>query len=151
MGKKWQIQTMALAVVVALGLQGCSPSFRNHGFVPREDQMADISVGQDTRETVAQKIGGPSASSLRRNDAWYYVESRFRHVGFQAPREIEREVLRIRFDQSGRVANIERFGLENGQIVRLSTRVTETVTTDRGFLGRIFGGLGQGSASALLN
>lgn len=151
MGNRVQFHTMALAVVVLLGLQACSPSFRNHGFVPREDQMADIAIGRDTRETVAQKIGGPSASSLRRNDAWYYVESRFRHVGFQAPREIEREVLRIRFDSAGRVANVERFGLENGQVVRLSTRVTETVTTDRGFLGQIFGGLGQGSASALLN
>ena len=151
MGNKRQIRTVALAIVVILGLQACSASYRNHGFVPREDQMTDIVVGRDTRETVAQKIGGPSAGSLRRNDAWYYVESRFRLMGFQAPREIEREVMRIRFDTAGRVANIERFGLENGQIVRLSTRVTETVTTDRGFLGQIFGGLGQGSAAALLN
>ena len=151
MGNGYKKASVAIALGAALFLTACAPSFRNHGFVPRDDQLQTIDVGADTRESVTEKIGGPSASSLRRDNAWYYVESRFRHVGFSAPREIERQVVRISFSPSGRVQNIERFGLADGQIVRLSTRVTETVATDRGFLGQLFGNVGQGSAAALLN
>lgn len=137
--------------VALLLLAACSASFRNHGFVPRDDQLATVTVGVDTRESLTEKIGGPATASLRRDDAWYYIESRFRYAAFRAPEEIDRQVLRISFSGSGRVANIERFGLQNGRVVRLSARVTPTVEPDQGFLGAIFKNIGQGDAGALLN
>jgi outer membrane protein assembly factor BamE (lipoprotein component of BamABCDE complex) len=141
-----------LLVLALVMITACSPAFRNHGHVPRDTELAAVQIGQDTRETVAQKIGAPAMDGLRTKDAWYYVESRFRKVAFQAPQEIERTVLRIVFGSGGTVSNIERFGLEDGQVVRLSSRVTETIDTDPGFLRAIFGRLGGGgNFGGLLN
>ncbi len=41
------------------------------------------------------------------------------------------------------VTNIERFGLERGQVVRLSRRVTTENTQGVGFLRQAFGNLGR--------
>lgn len=143
--------TGALTALLILSLAACSADFRNHGYVPRDADLAQIQLGQDTRATVVEKIGAPSTGSLRRQNTWYYVESRFRQFGPAAPQEIERQVVRITFSPAGRVSNVERFGLEDGRVVRLQARVTDTVQTDTGFLREIFGNLGNADASALLN
>ncbi len=139
---------LALMLVV---LTACAATFRNHGFVPRDDQLAAVQVGVDTRDTVIEKIGGPATDGLRQPDAWYYVESRMRSAPFMAPQEIDRKVLRISFGASGRVSNIERFGLEDGRVIRLTARVTPVVETDQSFLRILFKNFGAGDAGALLN
>lgn len=128
---------------ILLATAACSTQFRNHGFAPGELELANVIVGSDTRETVTRGIGRPSAEGVLDGGAWYYVESRFRHFAFQAPKEIEREVVVISFDGSDRVSNIERFGLEDGQVITLSRRVTETTASKVPLLRRLLGNLGQ--------
>lgn len=140
----------ALALALLL-LSSCAATFRNHGFTPRAEQLARVTVGSDTRESVIEKIGGPGLAGLTTDDAWYYVESRFRHAPFRAPEEVRREVLKITFNAAGRVANIERFGLQDGRIIRLSARVTPGVDDDGGILAAIFRNVGQGNTGGLLN
>ncbi len=48
------------------------------------------------------------------------------------PEEISREVVAVSFDDKGVVRNIERFGLENGEVIVLEHRVTETSVPDLG-------------------
>ena len=55
----------------------------------------------------------------------------------------------LTFDGSGRLANVERFGLERGQVVLLSRRVTEGIFADSTFLRQLFGNLGQVNAEQL--
>ena len=71
------------------------------------------------------------------------MESRFRHFAYRAPKEIEREVVVISFDAADRVANIERFGLEGGQVIALSRRVTATTAAKVAFLRRLLSNIGQ--------
>jgi outer membrane protein assembly factor BamE (lipoprotein component of BamABCDE complex) len=104
----------------------CSPIYRNHGYVPPEDDLSLIEVGRDNRDTVEIAVGRPSASGLLNDDGWYYVQSRYRQVGPRAAQEIERQLVAISFDEQGTVTNVERFGLEDGRVVTLSRRVTET-------------------------
>ncbi len=137
---------MAVTLLVA-GLASCSSIYRNHGFMPADDQLELILVGVDTRETVTTSIGAPGTSGLLTGSAFYYVQSRFRHFAYNAPEEIEREVLAISFDADGVVENIERFGLEEGRVVVLSRRVTETNIQGVGFLQQLFGALGNIDAS----
>lgn len=141
MGKGARAIRYLTGILLVLTLASCA-QFRNHGYAPSETELADIVVGTDTRETVASLIGPPGASGVTDNSSWYYVESRFRHLGFQAPKEIEREVVAISFDPNGRVANIERFGLEQGRVIALSRRVTATSQVKTPFLRRLFGNLG---------
>lgn len=148
-GFKWIVRSMAL-ILLALSLTACSATHRNHGFMPADDQLDLIIVGVDTRDTVTTIIGAPGTSGLLTSDAWYYVQSRFRHFTYNAPEEIDRQVLAISFDDSGVVENIEQFGLENGQVVVLSRRVTDSNIKGVGFLRQLFGAFGNFDLSQVL-
>jgi outer membrane protein assembly factor BamE (lipoprotein component of BamABCDE complex) len=140
--------TGRLARRVTLGLcllavVACAPVFRNHGYAPEETALAQITVGKDTRETVAELVGRPSAAGLLNDVGWYYVQSRYRHFGARAPQEIERQVVAISFGESGIVQNVERFGLEQGRMVALSRRVTESNIRGVTFITQLLGSIGQ--------
>jgi len=134
----------------ALVLAGCTPIIRDHGYVPTDLELAAVTVGQDTRETVAEKVGRPSASGLLNDVGWYYVRSRWETVGARAPRETDRQVVAVTFTEAGVVSNIERFGLERGQIVVLSRRVTDTNIRGISFIRQALGNLGRIRAADVL-
>lgn len=140
-GKSWKL---AYGLVLALAfLAACAPVYRNHGYAPKDDVLATIEVGRDTRESVAEKVGRPSAAGLLNDTGWFYVESRWREqYGLRPAAEMDRQVVAITFTQGGTVANVERFGLEKGQIVPLSRRVTESNVKGLGFLRQLFGNIG---------
>lgn len=139
---------IALALVATVA--GCSPVFRNHGYVPTEQDLALIEIGVDTRETVGEKIGRPTTSGLLNDEGWFYVQSRYRHFGPRAPQEIERQVLAVTFNEAGTVENIARYGLEDGQVVEISRRVTETNVKGLTFIQQILGNFGRVDAGSLL-
>ncbi|MEJ2022845.1 MAG: outer membrane protein assembly factor BamE [Maritimibacter sp.] len=118
-----------LALVALVAVAACTPIYRYHGFVPTDEDLEEIEVGLDTRASVA------SAES-----AWYYVRSEFKHEGPYAPEETDRQVVAISFDEDDVVENIERFGLERGQVVVLSRRVTDSNIAGVSFLRQLFGG-----------
>ncbi len=136
---------LSLAVVV-----GCTALYRNHGYVPTDAELSEVLVGVDSRDSVADIIGPPTAGGVSGDGNFYYVQSRFRHYAYQAPQEIEREVVAISFDAEGIVSNVERFGLEDGRIVALSRRVTDDGIRDTTFLRQLFGALGNFDAGAVL-
>lgn len=132
-----------------LATAACTPQYRNHGYIPLPEDLNLLSVGVDTRETVTQIAGTPTSGGVLNQSGFYYVASRFRHFGPLEPAEIEREVLAISFDTAGKVSNIERFGLEQGQVVTLSRRVTDDNIQDITFLSQLLGSIGQFDAGAL--
>jgi outer membrane protein assembly factor BamE (lipoprotein component of BamABCDE complex) len=131
------------ALVLTAGLAACTPLYRDHGYVPLESELAAVSIGTDTRETVLQLLGPPTAGGVLNEGGAYYVSSRFRHYGLLAPREIEREVVAVSFDPAGRVSNIERFGLQDGRVVVLSRRVTDDNVSDSTFIRQLLGSIGR--------
>lgn len=143
----------AAFALVGLGLlvvTGCTPLYRDHGFAPTEVELAVLTVGKDDRNTVSAAVGRPSASGLLDDRRWYYVESRYKQRGPFAPQEIERQVVVITFAESGTVSNIERFGLEDGQVVALSRRVTDSNIEGISFLGQLLGNFGRVTAGQVL-
>ncbi len=132
-----------------MALSACAASFRTHGYAPTEEELAAIIVGKDTRESVAQAIGRPSTTGLVSDRNWYYVQSRFRQFAWQAPQEVDREVLVIRFNAAGKVANIERFGLEDGRLIVLSRRITPSAVNDAPLLRQMLGDIGRAIGGGL--
>ena len=57
----------------------------------------------------------------------------------------------IRFDDNGVVSNIERFGLEDGNVVALSRRVSASNIEGIGFLRQLMGNLGRLDAAGIIN
>jgi outer membrane protein assembly factor BamE (lipoprotein component of BamABCDE complex) len=134
---------MALAGLALLALSACADIVRNHGYAPSDDDLATVAVGKDTRETVAFKVGRPSAGGLMQDTGWYYVQSRWSQRGATAPRETDRQVVAVSFDARGRVSNVERFGLADGQVVALSRRVTDSNIKGVGLIRQLMGNLGR--------
>jgi outer membrane protein assembly factor BamE (lipoprotein component of BamABCDE complex) len=138
------------AVIAAFLIAGCSATYRNHGYIPPEEELQELVVGIDTRASVEDLVGPPSSGGVLADGNYFYVRSRTKTLGLRAPQEIERQVLAISFDSDGVLANIEEFGLEAGRVVPLSRRVTASSVSDTSFLRQLFGNIGRvGPASAL--
>lgn len=141
---------VALLGLLMVVIAACAPVYRNHGYVPAEDELAEIKVGEDTRETLAPLIGRPSAAALLNDDGWYYVQSRWKYAGARQPKEIERQVVAITFTEDGIVENVERFGLEEGKVVALSRRVTKSNIKGISFIRQLLGSVGNLSGGDFL-
>ena len=138
-----------ISLIVAL--TGCATQFRNHGYVPPEEDLQSLIVGVDTRATVDDIIGAPSLSGVLGDGDYYYVRSRVAAKGVLRPEVIDRQVLAISFNENDTIANIERFGLEKGQVVPLTRRVTDSSVVGNGFLRQVFGNIGAIDTSSVFN
>lgn len=146
-GKK----TSAIVMMVAmLGIAGCTAQYRNHGYVPDEEILSQVTVGVDTRDTVLEVIGAPTTSGVLDQGDFYYIRSRVKQFAWKRPEVIERTVMAVSFDQRGVVRNIETFGLEDGEVVRLQSRVTSSSTADKTFIRQLLGNLGRFNAASVL-
>ena len=141
----------ALALLCFFTTASCSATYQNHGYVPAENDLAELVVGVDSRATVDDVIGPPSASGVLNGGDYYYIRSRVRTFGMFRPEVIERQVLAISFDESETIANIESFSLADGNIVPLSRRVTDSSVISNGFLRQLLGNIGNIDPSNLFN
>ncbi|MEX0278413.1 MAG: outer membrane protein assembly factor BamE [Ruegeria sp.] len=132
-----------LALGGVLVAAACTPIVKKHGYIPPPEDLAEIKVGVDTRDTVVETIGAPTSSGVVRDSDYYYVASRIRHYGPKRPEVVSRELVAISFDQRGVVRNIERYGLEDGLVIPLERRVTDSSVQDKGFLRQLLGNIGN--------
>jgi outer membrane protein assembly factor BamE (lipoprotein component of BamABCDE complex) len=146
-GTAVRISVLTLAAGVLLA---CSPQIRSHGYVPNEDSLSSIVVGKDNRESIFATLGSPTSAALMRDDGWYYIASRVKHETYHAPEEIDRQIVAISFDQRGIVSNIERYGLQDGQVVVLTRRITDNPIKGPGFIQQLIGSLGNFNLSDAL-
>lgn len=140
----WLCASALMAAVSA-----CGPIYRNHGYVPPQEELDQIVVGIDTRSTVEETLGTAGSTSVLEDDALYFVRSRMKTVAMFEPEVVEREVVAVSFDTNGIVRNVEQFGLERGQIVRLTRRVTDSSVAGKSFLRQLIGNIGSVTPSGL--
>ena len=138
------------ALLLCSALAACSAQYRNHGYVPLEEDLAQIAVGVDTRDTVSEQIGAPASSGVLNDSGFYYVQSRVKHFAWQKPEVIERQVVAVSFTNAGIVENIGRYTLQDGQVVPLARRVTRN-GQDVNFIRKLLANLGGFSAGDFIN
>lgn len=141
----------AIAFLCFFATASCSAIYQNHGYVPSEEELAEVVVGVDSRATVDDVIGPPSVSGVLSGGDYYYIRSRIRTFGMFKPEVVERQVLAISFDEGDTVANIERFSLADGNIVPLSRRVTDSSVVSNGFLRQLLGNIGNIDPTEIFN
>ncbi|MEO8531507.1 MAG: outer membrane protein assembly factor BamE [Deltaproteobacteria bacterium] len=139
-----------LMVMLCLAIAGCTPLYAIHGYTPTDEDLQQVVTGKTTAEEVVTLLGPPTVDELVAGGAWYYVKSKYETYAYKEEKEIDREVLAITFTSDKRVSNVERFGLDKGRIVQISTRITGTGFDKVSTLRRIFGALGNFSASNVL-
>lgn len=139
-----------MAALLALGVSACSATYTNHGYIPPAEELEMIVPGVDTRDSVAETVGRPAASGIVSENTWFYVASRQRHFTYHAPEVVERDIVAISFDSRGTVENIRELGLEDGEVVRFSRRVTESNIQEVTFLRQLLGNFGRINVSEML-
>ncbi len=136
----------AIAAGLLVAAAGCTDIYRNHGYVPPPADLALVEIG-DSQDEVAARVGRPGTTGVLDDSGWYYVRSRWRTYAYRAPVEVDRQVVAISFTDAGQVANVERFGLEDGNVVAISRRTTTSNTEGIGFLRQLLGNIGRFDAS----
>ncbi len=141
-GLKNMVRVACVGIALS-ALVACASIYKNHGYVPPDEDLTQLVVGVDSRATVDDVIGAPSAAGLLSEGDYYYVRSRVRHFGMKRPEVIERRVLAISFDGNDTIANIETFSLRDGNVVPLTRRVTNSSVSGKGFIQQMMGNFGN--------
>jgi outer membrane protein assembly factor BamE (lipoprotein component of BamABCDE complex) len=135
------LRRVAFALLLAGLAAGCSPIVTVHGYVPPAADIARLTPGVDSRATVEEALGLPSSTGLLQDQAWFYVQSVFETYTYNPARVVDRTVLVISFNAEGVVTGIETYGLEDGRIVELTARTTDTGGRQLGIVEQLFGNL----------
>lgn len=135
----------ALALVLALGggVAGCSPVIENHGYAPDQTLLAEITVGQDTRDSVRRKIGRPGTTGAFNDQGWYYVSTTVERYTYHEPKVVDRHIVAVEFDDNNLVASVNTYGVEDGRVIDLATKTTPTHGRQLTVLQQLFGNFGR--------
>ena len=60
-----------------------------------------------------------------------------------APKEVDREVLVVKFNNDGRVVSIDKMNQQNGEQLQVANEQTPNQEQEQGFFRKYFGGVGQ--------
>ncbi len=135
------IRLGCVAAVLIL-IAGCAPTLRTHGYVPVQSDLDLILVGADSKASVEDTIGRAADTGTFDSDAWYYVETIVKEFMFFAPEVTERRVMEFEFDRNDTLTAINEYGLEDGRVINLQTRVTPTDGRRTSVLRRLFSNIG---------
>ncbi|MGR3614705.1 MAG: outer membrane protein assembly factor BamE [Paracoccaceae bacterium] len=145
------LRAILMATVVAVSIAGCTAMHRNHGYVPTTEQLNEITPGVDTRDTVAETIGAPTSSGVLNDGGYYYIASQMRHYGPAKPKVVSRELVAINFNSTGTVTGVQHFSLEDGRVIPLQRRVTDSSLENKTFLRQLLGNVGNFNPGQFLN
>jgi outer membrane protein assembly factor BamE (lipoprotein component of BamABCDE complex) len=135
---------MALGLLLAAGMTatGCTKLRDHQGYIAAEPLIASIQPGVDNRESVETTLGRPTFVGQFDSKDWYYVSRNTRNLAFNMPHPSDQIVLRVRFDEAGNVASVDRRGLEQVASIDPSDSKTPTLGRKRGLIEELFGNIG---------
>lgn len=138
-----------LLAATAVLAAGCTPLRGHQGYVVDVDLVNSVQPGVDNRDTVQRVLGKPTVAGQFGDRDWYYVARDTRNLAFNNPRPINQTTIRVRFDDNGNVASIDRSGLEQVASINPSAKTTPTLGRKRGFFQDLFGNIGSVGAAGM--
>jgi outer membrane protein assembly factor BamE (lipoprotein component of BamABCDE complex) len=137
-------RSAALAVLAAALLgAACTPIVRRHGYVPEEMPLSAIQPSVDTKNSVLERYGNPSTSAVFNDETWYYITNVREQLGYLQPQSSARSIVAVRFDDYGRVAEVETFSLADARNPSIVGRSTPTRGRELTILEQLLGNVGR--------
>lgn len=123
-------------------LTACAPEIEHRGYIPKQGSFDQIHNGMGKTEVEAA-LGSPSttASIKFQGDSYYYITSITEHRAFLNPKEVNRDVIAIRFDQQDKVQSFAQYTMQDGRIIDVNSNATPVLGEDLSILQEIFRGL----------
>ena len=141
---RWRYAAASLVIAAALGLTACADSVTKHGHHFRETDLQQITPGM-SQDQVKFTLGTPTTTSvLGSGNAFYYISSTEAQKSFLLPRETDRQVVAVYFNQAGSVENVANYGMKDGKVFDFISRTTPAPgARDDGLLKQLFRNLGS--------
>jgi len=134
------------ALVAGAALAACAPIRQVSGYQAIDHEPKDMKVGMDTKSTVLEQLGSPSAQSTFDPNTWYYVTQLSAEIGYHRPRVTKRVVVAISFDkESEKVTKIDQYSLKDGKVMAYNDRETPTRGRELNWVEQLLGNVGRGS------
>jgi outer membrane protein assembly factor BamE (lipoprotein component of BamABCDE complex) len=134
--------------LVAATLAGaCAPIVRNRGHVLDEEALKSIEIGTATQDDVFAVLGSPSSVNTFGEPTWYYVSARTERTAFFQDELVEQSVVAVVFDETGTVASVDRYGMEDRWNLALVEAETPTHGKQLGVLQQLLGNIGRFTGS----
>jgi outer membrane protein assembly factor BamE (lipoprotein component of BamABCDE complex) len=129
---------------MALAVAACSANIAHRGYLAKPGAFAQVHEGMAKSE-VEGILGSPSttASVNYQGDSYYYISSTTEQTAFLNAKEVDRQVIAIRFDQNDQVASLGQYGLEDGKVIDINSRTTPTKGRELTVLQQLFGDIGK--------
>lgn len=131
-----------LAVALAFAA-ACAPTLDQRGYVPSPGDVASIELGIDTRDSILERLGTPSATATFSADSWYYISRTTETVAFLSPKVLDQQVVAVDFDADGTVVDVRRYTLDDANRVVPVDRVTPTRGRELGIIEQLIGNVGR--------
>lgn len=130
--------------LVLISLSACSKDLfiTHNGNMPTNERIDQIKVGQ-TKYQVKSILGTPSSVVSFDKNTWIYMSADIEQIAFFEPKEINRDVLTITFNESDKVADIKRMTKKDGKEIEVAEEKTEAMGQEQGFFEKFFGGVGH--------
>jgi outer membrane protein assembly factor BamE (lipoprotein component of BamABCDE complex) len=142
-------RSVAVIIAAGLALSACAGIREHRGFVIDPTLAEGIQVGIDNKDSVTRTLGRPTFTAQFDPNEWVYVSRNTAQLAFRDPKVTEQTVLRIRFDQAGNVASVQKSGKELIASVDPSGDKTPTLGRKRSFFEELFGNIGTISQPGL--
>lgn len=136
----------AVLLATALALTGCSEQVLKHGQYFSQGDLQQVQVGMSA-EQVKLVLGSPSTTTTATSDGgetYYYISSTSKQAAFFKPKEVDRQVVAVYFNQLGSVDRVANYGIKDGKVFDFISRTTPAPGgNDEGLLKQLFRNLGS--------
>jgi outer membrane protein assembly factor BamE (lipoprotein component of BamABCDE complex) len=137
---------LAAALVAGVALAACAPIRQVSGYQAIDHQPKDMKVGMDTKSTVLDQLGSPSAQSTFDPNTWYYITQLTDEIGYHKPRVTRRVIVAISFDkESEKVTKVDTYSLKDGKVLAYNDRETPTRGRELSWIEQLLGNVGRGA------
>lgn len=138
------------AIGAVAALSACAPIRATSGYQAIEHNPKDMKVGMDTKSTVLDQLGSPSAQSTFDPNIWYYISQNSAEVGYHKPHITKRAIVAITFDkESEKVTKIDTYSLKDGKVLAYNSRETPTRGREISAIEQLLGNVGRGQLAPM--
>jgi outer membrane protein assembly factor BamE (lipoprotein component of BamABCDE complex) len=137
-------RTLASVVCAAAALSACAPVIGRQGFQVQDVSPRDLKIGTDTKSSVMEKLGSPSAVAAFDQNTWFYVSQATERYTYHKARVTARDVTVMAFDKDNdKLVKLDTLGLKDGRHIAYNTRETPTRGRALTVLEQLLGSVGH--------
>lgn len=129
--------------LLAGGLTACTPTVANRGHIVDPDKLAEVKVGESTRENVANILGSPSQIGTFDETVWYYFGRNTKQYSFLNPEVVKQQAVEVRFNDEGIVTELKTLDPKLAENISPVSRKTPTYGHETTVFEQLLGNLGR--------